>query len=86
MTHEDLLAADVDGDGRVDEVCGSGAFFAASFNNDLNCDTLLATQAEFVLFKLRQMGVVSEEDITLCRQLFQHLVSHLPVCKIGTAA
>ena len=36
---------------------------------------LLTAQAEFVLLKLRQMGVVNEEDITLCRQLFYHLVS-----------
>lgn len=38
-------------------------------------DMLLTAQAEFVLLKLRQMGVVNEEDITLCRQLFHHLVS-----------
>jgi hypothetical protein len=30
-------------------------------------------EAEFVLFKLRQMGVVNEEDISLCRQLFRHM-------------
>lgn len=40
-------------------------------------DRLLTVQAEFVLFKLRQMGAVSEEDISLCRQLFQLLVSDL---------
>ena len=50
VTHDDLVHADVDGDGHVDE-------------------------AEFVLLKLRQMGVVAEEDISLCRELFHHLVS-----------
>lgn len=42
VTHDDLVAADIDHDGSVDE-------------------------GEFVLFKLRQMGVVSEEDIRLCQ-------------------
>jgi hypothetical protein len=43
----------------------------------VTCDRLLTAQADFVLFKLRQIGAVSEEDITLCRQLFQLLVSDL---------